>query len=163
MAVYKNDWGNTSWGRGGMFFMVMIHLLEAKFLIVVIYNSWKCTHCNQTNHIIDQYWEWHDKPSWPHRAAYLSNTVRSSITHDSNTLDIFANEYVTLSKFDYDSLIQNMHLVSTSDMATLADPGISYLASSSLSSWLIDSGASTHITDRSQSSSLFTQILLPLL
>jgi len=42
-----------------------------------------------------------------------------------------------------------MYSLSTSDIATLAHSCISYLASSSLSSWTIDSGASTHMTGKS--------------
>jgi len=37
---------------------------------------------------------------------------------------------MTLSRSDYDSLIQKMHSVSISDIATLAHSSISYLASS---------------------------------
>jgi len=76
----------------------------------------------------------------------LSGTAGSSIVHDSNIFSTFADEPVTLSKSEYDSLIQNMHSVSTSDIATLAHPDISYLARSSPSSWIIDSGASIYMT-----------------
>ena len=54
---------------------------------------------------------------------------------------------MTQSKSEYDSLIQNMHSIFTSDISTLAHLGISYLASSSPSS-LIDYGASTHMTSK---------------
>ena len=54
---------------------------------------------------------------------------------------------VTLSKSEYKSLIQKMQSVPTLDTANLAHPSISYLVSSSLSFWIIDSGALTHMTD----------------
>ena len=79
----------------------------------------------------------------------LSRTPRAAESfsaHDSNTFDTYADESVTLLKPEYDSLIQKMHLVFTSDIATLTHSGISCLVSSLISSWIIDSGASTHIT-----------------
>ena len=91
----------------------------------------------------------HGKPFWPPRAAYLSDIAKLFIAHDSNTLGTFTNEYVTLSKSEYDSLIQKMQSVSTSDITTLVHSSISYLASSSPSSWIIDSDLSTHVTGKS--------------
>jgi len=73
-------------------------------------------------------------------SCYLSGTAVSSTSFCSNTLVTFANESVILSKSEYDSLIQKLHSVSTSDIVTLVHSGISYLASSSPSSWIIDSG-----------------------
>ena len=66
-----------------------------------------------------------------------------------STLGTFTDEYVTLSKSEYDSLIQKMHSVSTSYKATLTHLGIFCLASSSPSSWIIGSSVSTPMTDKS--------------
>jgi len=80
----------------------------------------------------------HGKSFLP-QATYLSDTDTTwlSTAHDSNTLGRICD----LSKSKYDYLIQKTHSVSTSDIAIMAHPGISYLASSSLSSWIIDFGA----------------------
>ena len=67
---------------------------------------------------------------------------------DNTTLDIFADKYVTLSKSEYNSLIQKMHSISTSDITILTHPGVFYLASSSPSSWIIDSGVSTYMSSK---------------
>jgi len=56
---------------------------------------------------------------------------------------------MTPPKSEYDSLIQKIYSVSTLDNATLTHPGISCLASSSLSFWITDSGASTHMISKS--------------
>jgi len=79
----------------------------------------------------------------------LSGTAGLCTAHDSHTLGTSADEYVTISNFEYDSLIQKIHPVSTLDIAILAHLGISYLASSSPSFWIIDSGASIHMTSKS--------------
>ena len=60
---------------------------------------------------------------------------------------IFSYEYVTIKIWIW-FFIQKLHSVSTLDVVTLAHLGISYLASSSPSSWIIDPGASTHMTDK---------------
>jgi len=65
------------------------------------------------------------------------------------TLILLVFSLMTLSKSEYDYLIQKMHSVSTSDIATLAYLGISCLASSSLSSWIIDSSVSAHVIGNS--------------
>jgi len=71
----------------------------------------------------------HVKPSWPPRAAYLLGTTGSFTADDSNTLGPSTDECVSLSKSEYDSLIQKIHLVSTSDVTTFEHHDISYLAS----------------------------------
>jgi len=94
-------------------FMVVVYLLEVEFFGRDQDNSRKYTHCNRTNHTIDQCWELHGKPSWPPHVVYLSNTVGSSTAYDSNTLNTFADESMTLSEFECDFLIQKMHSDST--------------------------------------------------
>ena len=61
----------------------------------------------------------------------------TSTVHNFNTLGTSAH-----------SLIQKLHSISTSDIITLGHLGISCLASSSSSSWIIDSGASTYMTSK---------------
>jgi len=102
-------------------------------------NSRKCTNCNRINHTIDRCWELHGKPSWPSRVAYLFDIVGSFTAYNYNTLDTSADKSVTISKSEYDSLIQKIYSVFTSDITTLPHPGISCLASSSPSSSIIDS------------------------
>lgn len=55
-----------------------------------------------------------------------------------------------------DSLLKKMLFASTSKIATLTHPCMSYVASSSPTSWIIDSGASTHLTGKWSLFSRFT-------
>ena len=110
-------------------------------------NSRKCTHCNRINTLFTDVRNC--KANLPVLLELLICLVLlDHLLHMTNTLGTSADEIVTLSKFYYDSLIQKMHSVSTSDMATLAHPGISYLASSSPSFWISDCGASTDMTGK---------------
>ena len=87
----------------------------------------------------------------PPRATYLFDAIGyfSSTAHNTTAPPIFADDFVTLSRSEYNFLIQKMHSVSTSDIVILAHSGISYLVSSLPSSWIIDSSASTHMTSKS--------------
>jgi len=161
MAGYKDGRGNISQGCGDIFFHG--HGLSTR--------GWgfdrgqdyfqKCTYCNWTNHTIDWCWGLHGKSSWTPRATYLCGNAGSS-TDMTLIFSVLSLTNLWLSKSDYDSLMQKMHSVSTSDIATLAHLGISYLANSSLSSWITDFAVSTYMTSKSTVFSLFTH-LLPLL
>ena len=124
MAEYKDGRGNTSRGRSGMSFCSHSLSTRRRVFNRDQDNSRKCTHCNQTNHTIDRCWELYGKPFRPPRAAYLSNPAGSSTAYDSNILGTFTDEFVTLSKSEYNSLIQKMHSVSASNITILTHPNI---------------------------------------
>uniref|UniRef100_A0A2N9EMG3 Integrase catalytic domain-containing protein n=1 Tax=Fagus sylvatica TaxID=28930 RepID=A0A2N9EMG3_FAGSY len=88
----------------------------------------KCTHCGRTNHTVDFCWKLHGKPAWANHAT---------VDGDNSTP---SEEQVLISKAEYDSILQR---ASSSSMVA---SGNTCLHSSSNSSWVIDSGASDHMT-----------------
>uniref|UniRef100_A0A2N9H562 Uncharacterized protein n=1 Tax=Fagus sylvatica TaxID=28930 RepID=A0A2N9H562_FAGSY len=92
----------------------------------------KCTHCGRTNHTIDFCWKLYGKPAWANHAT----------VDGDNSTPIF-EEQVLISKVEYDSILQ--HASSSSMVAS----GNICLHSSSSPPWVIDSGASDHMTGNS--------------
>jgi hypothetical protein len=91
----------------------------------------KCTHCGRTNHTVDFCWKLHGKPAWANHAT---------VDGDNSTP---SEEQVLISKAEYDSILQR---ASSSSMVA---SGNTCLHSSSSPSWVIDSGASDHMTGNS--------------
>jgi hypothetical protein len=92
----------------------------------------KCTHCGRTNHTVDFCWKLHGKPAWANHA-----------TVDGDNSTPISEEQVLISKAEYDSILQR---ASSSSMVA---SGNTCLHSSSSPSWVIDSGASDHMTSNS--------------
>ena len=90
-----------------------------------------------------------------------SVVLSSSNTRVSTALLTSTDDFVTLTRSKYDSLIQKIYSVFTSDTAILTHSG-SYLASSSRSSWIINSDVSMHMISKS---TIFSTLhtLIPLL
>uniref|UniRef100_A0A2N9IR39 Fibronectin type III-like domain-containing protein n=1 Tax=Fagus sylvatica TaxID=28930 RepID=A0A2N9IR39_FAGSY len=101
----------------------------------------KCIHCGRTNHTIDFCWKLHGKPAWANHA-----------TVDGDNSTPISEEQVLISKAEYDSILQR---ASSSSMVA---SGNTCLHSSSSPPWVIDSGASDHMTGNS---SLLSNILNP--
>uniref|UniRef100_A0A2N9EUP8 Integrase catalytic domain-containing protein n=1 Tax=Fagus sylvatica TaxID=28930 RepID=A0A2N9EUP8_FAGSY len=101
----------------------------------------KCTHCGRTNHTIDFCWKLHGKLAWANHA-----------TIDGDNSTPTSEEQVLISKAEYDSILQR---ASSSSMVV---SGNTCLHSSSSPPWVINSGASDHMTDNS---SLLSNILNP--
>jgi hypothetical protein len=91
----------------------------------------KCTHCGRTNHTVDFCWKLHGKPAWANHAT---------VDGDNSTP---SEEQVLISKAEYDSILQRASSYS------MVASGNTCLHSSSNSSWVIDSGASDHMTGNS--------------
>jgi uncharacterized membrane protein YgcG len=94
--------------------------------------SKKCSHCGRTNHTIDFCWKLHGKPAWANHA-----------TIDGDNSTPISEEQVLISKAEYDSILQR---ASSSSMVASSN---TCLHSSSSPSWVIDSGASDHMTGNS--------------
>uniref|UniRef100_A0A2N9FUB4 Integrase catalytic domain-containing protein n=1 Tax=Fagus sylvatica TaxID=28930 RepID=A0A2N9FUB4_FAGSY len=91
----------------------------------------KCTHCGRTNHTVDFCWKLHGKPAWANHTTVDGNNSTPS------------KEQVLISKAEYDSILQR------GSSSSMVASGNTCLHSSSNSSWVIDSGASDHMTGNS--------------
>ena len=93
-----------------------------------------CTHCGQNNHTIDFCRILHGKP------ASANNAIA-----DGNYLTGTSDEQVVMTKSEYDSILQQTNAASSST-ANLVASGNTCLHSSSTLPWVIDPGASDHMT-----------------
>jgi len=120
-------------------FMVVVHLLEAEFLVVVRIILESVLIATEPITLLTDVGSCMTNLSGLLElltCLVLLDHLLSPTTHDSNTLDIFAFESLTLSKSEYDSLIQKMYSVFIAYMATLAHPG--YFLFSEFISFILD-------------------------
>ncbi|XP_015167603.1 uncharacterized protein [Solanum tuberosum] len=113
-----------------------------------------CTHCNKGGHIREECWLLHGKP--PHNKDRPRHTA--NITHNGDGILPIPNakdgssQSITLTGADYNDYLQyqtSRQQLSTSSAACTAQSGNSfaYVAqSSSQGQWILDSGASDHIS-----------------
>lgn len=106
----------------------------------------RCTHCGRNNHIAEKCWQKFDKPEWaqlttgdfitPAGIASPSSTASSEIPT------------VQISHADYEQFMQLQSLsTQNSHSATHASSsGINAYIASSDRPWILDSGASSHMT-----------------
>ncbi|XP_058077411.1 uncharacterized protein LOC131225833 isoform X1 [Magnolia sinica] len=105
-----------------------------------------CSHCGVTNHTIDYCWQLHGRPTYA--AASVASTVASETQSSTPTVEQFTSgESLIISRAAYDALMR-LHIrdIPEPSHAASARSGTALLASSSPTSWVIDSGASSHIT-----------------
>jgi len=98
-------------------FVVVVYWLDVEFLVVVMIIFKSILIAIEPITLLIDVGRLHGKLYWPPRTAYLSGTTRLFTAHDYNTLGTSADESLTLSVSDYDSLLQKIHSVSTSDIA----------------------------------------------
>ena len=127
----------------------------------------RCTHCQQTNHTMDRCWALHCKPDWASHVLFSLSTymvwqhwVSGYSIVSFRSTGVFDWVYhcqgpCTCQQREYDFLLNKMQPTTTFDVATLIHTGISCLTSSTSSSWIIDSGASIHLTGKSTLFSTF--------
>uniref|UniRef100_A0A5B6ZV70 Integrase catalytic domain-containing protein n=1 Tax=Davidia involucrata TaxID=16924 RepID=A0A5B6ZV70_DAVIN len=93
-----------------------------------------CTHCDQNNHSVDFCWKLHGKPTWANQA-----------TLEGEHSDSVPGDQVLISKTEYDAILQRAS-ASSAPTANLITSGNTCLHSSSSTPWILDSGASDHMT-----------------
>ncbi|KAK4386771.1 Retrovirus-related Pol polyprotein from transposon RE2 [Sesamum angolense] len=99
-------------------------------------NSRYCTHCGRTNHVVDKCWIKHGKPEW-------ANTVTSSGEPAALEPSPNPSESVTLSREEYEQLLHRP-VANSATPTTSSSPGAFVV--SHAKSWMLDSGATTHLT-----------------
>ncbi|KAL0285626.1 UNVERIFIED_CONTAM: Retrovirus-related Pol polyprotein from transposon RE2 [Sesamum calycinum] len=99
-------------------------------------NSRYYTHCGRTNHVVDKCWIKHGKPDW-------ANTVTSGGEPAALEPSPNPSESVTLSREEYEQLLHR-------PVANSATPPTSSSSDAFVAlhgkSWMLDSGATTHLT-----------------
>ncbi|KAK4406517.1 Retrovirus-related Pol polyprotein from transposon RE1 [Sesamum angolense] len=99
-------------------------------------NSRYCTHCGRTNHVVDKCWIKHGKPDW-------ANTITSGGDPAALEPSPHPSESVTLSREEY---VQLLHppVANSATPPTSSSPDA--FAALHGKSWMLDSGATTHLT-----------------
>ncbi|KAK4402403.1 Retrovirus-related Pol polyprotein from transposon RE1 [Sesamum angolense] len=99
-------------------------------------NSRYCTHCGRMNHVVDKCWIKHGKPDW-------ANTVTRCGEPAALEPSPNPSESVTLSREEYEQLLHR-------PVANSATPPTSSSPDAFVAlhgkSWMLDSGATTHLT-----------------
>ncbi|KAK4397606.1 Retrovirus-related Pol polyprotein from transposon RE2 [Sesamum angolense] len=99
-------------------------------------NSRYCTHCGRTNHVVDKCWIKHGKPDW-------ANTVTSGGDTAALEPSPHPSESVTLSREEYEQLLHRP-VANSATPPTSSSPDA--FAALHGKSWMLDSGATTHLT-----------------
>ncbi|KAK4390000.1 Retrovirus-related Pol polyprotein from transposon TNT 1-94 [Sesamum angolense] len=95
-----------------------------------------CTHCGRTNHVVDKCWIKHGKPDW-------ANTVTSGGDPAALEPTPHPSESVTLSREEYEQLLHRP-VANSATPPTSSSPDV--FAALHGKSWMLDSGATTHLT-----------------
>ncbi|KAL0341262.1 UNVERIFIED_CONTAM: Retrovirus-related Pol polyprotein from transposon RE1 [Sesamum radiatum] len=106
-----------------------------------------CTHCGRTNHVVDKCWIKHGKPDW-------ANTVTSGGDPTALEPSPHSSESVTLSREEYEQLL---HRPVANSATPPTSSSLDALAALHGKSWMLDSGATTHLTDNRSNFSNLTQ------
>ncbi|KAL0370900.1 UNVERIFIED_CONTAM: hypothetical protein Sangu_0408100 [Sesamum angustifolium] len=96
-----------------------------------------CTHCGRTNHVVDKCWIKHGKPDW-------ANTVTSGGDPAALEPTPHPSESVTLSREEYEQLLHRP-VANSATPPTSSSPDV--FAALHGKSWMLDSGATTHLTE----------------
>ena len=108
----------------------------------------KCTYCHGENHTVDFCWELYGKP-WAHQASFQVQELPSqSLPPTSRVVSIPEKEYNRL-------LSLHSNFVGSDSTATLAQQGTSAACLVTQEPWVIDLGATDHMTG---SSGLFSDL-----
>ncbi|KAL0352376.1 UNVERIFIED_CONTAM: hypothetical protein Scaly_1626300 [Sesamum calycinum] len=100
-------------------------------------NSRYCTHCGRTNHVVEKCWMKHSKLQW-------ANTVNSGGERTAWEPSTNPSVSITLSHEEYEQLLHRP-TANSATIATSSSPG-AFVASHG-ESWMLDSGATTHLTE----------------
>ncbi|XP_043710586.1 uncharacterized protein LOC122659549 [Telopea speciosissima] len=121
-----------------------------------------CTHCNRSNHTVDKCWLKHGKPQWA-REQFTNSVVSdggADSVHSSDTAPGSSTDGGNSSNDLVSQLLQRVLQLETSSStstAVLAHSGTTACFASSSSPWVIDSGASSHMIDKPNLFSSYTQ------
>ncbi|XP_059657703.1 uncharacterized protein LOC132304155 [Cornus florida] len=112
-----------------------------------------CSHCKGTNHSVENCWTLHGKPAWANQAVSSSDLSGSHpspgqtsvLPSPASTSDIVA---LSLLRAEFNALVNRTHPNSTDVVNFAQSRNIACLSNlqTSASPWVIDSGASTHLT-----------------
>ena len=123
-----------------------------------------CTRCGGDNHTVDRCYDLHGKP-WEssHNPALLSSDHPNGSHQDIPTPNppaiASSNDSITLSLEEYDALVRQQQLSLSESAGFVKSGNIVCFSSSTPSPWVIDSGASTHMTGKSDVVSQLTRSL----
>ncbi|XP_043693371.1 uncharacterized protein LOC122643864 [Telopea speciosissima] len=112
-----------------------------------------CTHCNRSNHTVDKCWLKHGKPQWA-REQFANSAISDGGTdsvHSSDPAPRSSTDGGTSSNDLVSQLLQRVQQLeasSSTSTAVLAHSGTTACFASSSSPWVIDSGASSHMTGK---------------
>ena len=102
----------------------------------------KCTYCHGENHTIDFCWELYGKPSTNQASFQVQEPPSQSLLPTSKVVSIPEEEYNRL-------LSLHSNFVRSDSTATLAQQGTSAACLATQDPWVIDAGATNHITSTS--------------
>ncbi|XP_028061657.1 putative lysozyme-like protein [Camellia sinensis] len=107
----------------------------------------KCTHCGSQGHTEPWCWQKHGRPDHVHQVMDVPSSQSSLLSTGSDASPVTSHETLTTQISELTALVQSLRpSLPSSSTATMASSGNIACVAKSSQPWLLDSGASSHVS-----------------